>query len=101
MPTGILYLVKGSPPVVRVTAHEPDEAKMHTVSALIHSAGDGVVRCWGGQVRFCPTKPVALHVLDDFLNDRPTLVINNLRRVCFCLDFIMVSFPGKLIEIIR
>lgn len=21
--------------------------------------------------------------------------------VCFCLDFIMVSFPGKLIEIIR
>lgn len=34
-----------SPPVVRVAAHEPDEAKMHSVSALIHGAGDGVVRC--------------------------------------------------------
>ena len=45
MPTGILYLVEGSPPVVRIAAHEPDEAKMHTVSALIHGAGDGVVRC--------------------------------------------------------
>ena len=45
MPTGILYLVEGSPPVVRVAAHEPDEAKMHSVSALIHGAGDGVVRC--------------------------------------------------------
>ena len=45
MPTGILYLVEGSPPVVCVAAHESDEAKMHTVSALIHGAGDGVVRC--------------------------------------------------------
>ena len=45
VPTGILYLVEGSPPVVRIAAHEPDEAKMHTVSALIHGAGDGVVRC--------------------------------------------------------
>ena len=45
VPTGILYLVEGSPPVVRIATHEPDEAKMHTVSALIHGAGDGVVRC--------------------------------------------------------
>ena len=43
--TGILYLVEGSPPVVRVAAHEPNEAKMHTVSALIHGAGDEVLPC--------------------------------------------------------